>query len=130
MTREEFLKMLIKRKGYNIKDFAALVGIPYTTLLSMLNGSIGGAAVDSVIKICQALNISVETIKDLEIPDDEIDKAHYYINPETAYLAQGLHDNPELRVLMDASKDLSPEDVKIVADLVQRMKKKESGEDE
>lgn len=54
--------------------------------------------------------------------------AQYYINPETVALAQTIHDNPELRILMDASKDLSPEDVKFVADLVQRMKRKESGE--
>ena len=51
----------------------------------------------------------------------------YYSNPETAALAQQIHDNPDLRILMDASKDLAPEDVKFVADLVSRMKKKESG---
>ena len=63
MTREEFLKMLIKQKGYTIKSFAAKIGIPYTSLLSMLNGSIGGAAVESVIKICEELDISVESLK-------------------------------------------------------------------
>ena len=56
------------------------------------------------------------------------DPNSFYIDPETAALAQTIHDNPELRILMDASKDLSPEDVKFVADLVQRMKRKESGE--
>lgn len=52
----------------------------------------------------------------------------YYINPETAALAQEIHDNPDLRILMDASRDLSPEDVKFVAEMVQRMKKKERGD--
>lgn len=63
MTREEFIKNLIKERGFNIKSFAAHIGIPYTSLLSMLNNSIGGAAVETVIKICEELNISVESLK-------------------------------------------------------------------
>lgn len=129
MTREEFLKLLIKKKGYTIKDFAAFIGMPYTTLLSMLNGSIGGAAVESVIKICRALGISVETLQVSDISDSEIETiSGYYLNPETAKLAQEIHDDPELRILMDASRDLEPEDIKTIVELVKRMKKKERGE--
>ena len=51
MTREEYIKGLIKDRGKNIKEFSADIGIPYTTMLSMLK-NLGGAAVDSVIKIC------------------------------------------------------------------------------
>lgn len=63
LTREEFIKNLIKERGFNIKSFAAHIGIPYTSLLSMLNNSIGGAAVETVIKICEELNIPVEALK-------------------------------------------------------------------
>lgn len=55
--------------------------------------------------------------------DEEEQRSTYYLNPETAQLAQELHDNPDLRILMDASKKLSPEDIKFVMDLVNRMKK-------
>lgn len=55
--------------------------------------------------------------------DEEEQRSTYYLNPETAQLAQELHDNPDLRILMDASKNLSPEDIKFVMDLVNRMKK-------
>ncbi len=55
--------------------------------------------------------------------DEEEQRSTYYLNPETAQLAQELHDNPELRILMDASKKLSPEDIRFVMDLVNRMKK-------
>lgn len=103
--------------------------MPYTTLLSMLNGSIGGAAVESVIKICKALGISVETLQVSDISDSEIETiSGYYLNPETAKLAQEIHDDPELRILMDASRDLEPEDIKTIVELVKRMKKKERGE--
>lgn len=55
--------------------------------------------------------------------DEEEQRSTYYLSPETAQLAQELHDNPDLRILMDASKNLSPEDIKFVMDLVNRMKK-------
>lgn len=63
MTREEYIKNLIKENGYNIKSFALAIGVPYSTLLTMLNGSIGGAAVETVIKICDKLNIPVENLR-------------------------------------------------------------------
>lgn len=55
--------------------------------------------------------------------DDNEDRQTYYLNPETAQLAQEIHDNPDLRILMDASRKLSPDDIKFVVDLVSRMKK-------
>lgn len=48
----------------NIKEFSSLVKIPYSTVLSMLNNNIGGAAVDNVIKICKELGVNVEALQD------------------------------------------------------------------
>ena len=48
-----------------MKDFAKIINMPYTTLLSILNGSIGGAAMDNVLKICGALNIRIEDLNNL-----------------------------------------------------------------
>ena len=49
MTREDYIKSLIKAQGYTLKAFAQEINMPYTTLLSILNGSIGGAAMDNVL---------------------------------------------------------------------------------
>ena len=62
LTREDYIKSLIKSHGYNLKEFAKLIHMPYTTLLSILNGSVGGAAMDNVLKICYALNIKIEDL--------------------------------------------------------------------
>lgn len=45
----------------------------------------------------------------------------YYIDAETRALAQELHDNPELSVMLDAYKALSPRDAKLVMEMVRRM---------
>ena len=62
MTREDYIKSLIKSHGYTLKAFSQQISMPYTTLLSILNGSIGGAAMDNVLKICHALNVRIEEL--------------------------------------------------------------------
>ncbi len=61
--RELYIKKLIKEQGLTVKDFATKIGIPYSTILSMLNGSIGGTAIDTVVKICQNLNITINELQ-------------------------------------------------------------------
>ena len=92
----------------------------------MLNGSIGGAAVESVIKICEELDISVESLKNEEIGSPQ----GYYLNSETSKMAQELYDNPGMMILFDAAKNVSAEDLKLAAEIVARMKKKEEHNDE
>ena len=65
VTREDYIKSLIKSHGYTLKAFAQQISMPYTTLLSILNGSIGGAAMDNVLKICNALSIRIEDLEQI-----------------------------------------------------------------
>ena len=52
----------------------------------------------------------------------------YYTNPETAKVAQEIFDNSDLRILFDAAKDSSPEQLKLAAEMLRQFKKT-SGED-
>lgn len=62
MNREDFLKKIIKQQGYNLKDFAFSIDMPYTTLLSIVNKSVGGASLDNILKICNGLGICVDDL--------------------------------------------------------------------
>lgn len=53
---------------------------------------------------------------------------HYYIDPETAMLAQELKDNPQYRALLDSSKKLKPEGIKEVMKFIDYQLSKEKGE--
>ena len=67
MTMENFIKDLIKQKGYSLKDFANLVEIPITTLHSALQkDKFGGTALRNVIKICKGLNIQIKDLEECE----------------------------------------------------------------
>ena len=49
------------------------------------------------------------------------DVAPYYTDPETARLAQEVASDPDIRLLMDAKRDLSPEDMKVIIDMAKRL---------
>lgn len=49
----------------------------------------------------------------------------YYINPETAAVAQQIFENKELRLLFDAAADATPEDLQLVHQMLLALKAKE-----
>lgn len=124
------IKEIIKTRrlalGLTLKDVANAVGVSEGTVSRWEAGNITNMKRNRIAALAKVLQIPPSVIMGWE--NSTKDPNSFYIDPETAALAQTIHDNPELRILMDASKDLSPEDVKFVADLVQRMKRKESGE--
>ena len=69
MNKTELIRQLINDSRLNLKAFAKKADIPYTTLRSMLERGIENASVNNVIKICKALNISIEYLYDMEKTD-------------------------------------------------------------
>lgn len=65
MERALILKQLIQDKGYNLKEFALHAGIPYTTLVNILNRGVSKAGFLNVVKICEALGITVEQLEQM-----------------------------------------------------------------
>ena len=52
----------------------------------------------------------------------------YYINDETASIAQDIFENKELRLLFDAAKDAQAEDLQTVHQMLIALKRKERGD--
>lgn len=59
--------------------------------------------------------------------EDESEQG-YYTDPEVAEYAEELRTNPKYRLLFDASKDLSKEDIDFVVDMIERLKAREGKE--
>ena len=54
----------------------------------------------------------------------------YYLNEETAKVAQEIFENKELRVLFDAARDANPEDLRTTYDMLMALKRKEQNTDD
>lgn len=63
--RAKVLSDLIEKKGYSRRAFAEKAGIPATTLQSILTRGVGRASIDTVIKVCKELGITVEEMERL-----------------------------------------------------------------
>lgn len=126
MGIKENIRLLREKYNLSQKDLALIAGVSDKAVSTWENGS-KEPRMGAIQRIADHFGLKKSNI----IEDDGLlGIPSYYTNPETAALAQEIHDNPDLRILMDASRDLSPEDVKFVAEMVQRMKKKERGEDD
>lgn len=63
--RTEVIERLIDETGLSKKAFAESIGLPPTTLRSMLSRGVGNASVDNVIKVCKGLGITTEDLETL-----------------------------------------------------------------
>lgn len=98
--------------------------------LGFSNGSISkwrnsAPTTERLQKIADYFGVSIDYLMTGE--EKEGDK--YYLNEETSEMAQAIFENPDLRVLFDAAKDATSEDLKTTYDMLMALKRKERGED-
>lgn len=67
--RTEFIAKLIDQRGSR-RSFADEIGIPKSTLQSMIERGIGRASIDTVLKVCKALGITTEQLEAVERGED------------------------------------------------------------
>ena len=77
-------------------------------------------------KIADYFGVTVDYLMTGE--EKEGDK--YYLNDDTAAMAQKLFENKDLKVLFDAAQDATPEDLKTTYDMLMALKRKERGDDD
>lgn len=70
--RTEIIERLISETGLSKKAFAEKIGIPPTTLRSMLSRGIGNATVDNVIKVCRGLGITTDQLEKMAYGEEDI----------------------------------------------------------
>lgn len=67
MSREEFLRTIIEDRYGSLRAFTKNIGMPYTTLVSILKRGIGNTSVDNILKICKYLGIPPESLYEDDI---------------------------------------------------------------
>ena len=121
MTREDYLKMLIKKHGSQRK-FAQYIGMPPATLFSILR-NVGGASIDNIAKICKGLGIMADDL--VRIGEDRFESHKGdYTDREAAEFAKYLRTRPGARMLFSAAKDISREDMKKAVEYIELLKLK------
>ena len=76
--------------------------------------------VDKLKSLANFFRINMSDLTDEA--DEKFQQDTYYIDPETAKVAQAIFDDSDLHALFDAAQDSKPEDLKMAADLLRRLK--------
>lgn len=124
MSFNEALKKARKAKGLTQDDVAQALGTKNTTVSNWENG-VSRPDVDTLVSLCRLYGISPNDI--LEYYNDDLLDAeqHYYLDPEAAEIAQEVQQRPELKILFDASRKVSADDLELVINMIDRLKKNE-----
>lgn len=119
MTLRERIKELCKQKRISINKLEIACGFA-RGYVSKLDKSTPNS--DKLQKIADYLGVSLDYL----INGSE----KYYLNDETASIAQDIFENKDLRLLFDAARDADPEDLEAVHSMLLALKRKERSYEE
>jgi len=114
----EIFAKLLADKNIKAIDVSKATGINSAVFSEWKKGK-SSPKVDKLQKIADYFDVPLEYLVTGKMSNKNED---YYLDPETHKLAQEIYDNPEYRVLFDASRKLSPEDIQFVIDMINKMK--------
>ena len=118
---KERIKSLCKDYGISMNKLEETLGFG-TGYISKLGNSTPNAT--KIKKIADYFNVSVDYL----MTGNESDTEKYYLNDETAQVAQEIFENKELKALFDVQKDMDPDDLKALHSMALALKRKERGD--
>lgn len=125
MSEQEFNQIFAKNLKRYMDEYeltqvelAKRLNVTTATLYNWLN-AIKTPRMSKVDAMCEIFHCKRT---DLIVSDQENGQTEYYIDRETAEIAQELKDNPDLKALMDSSKKLSPEHLKQAIRIIETFK--------
>lgn len=118
---EKFENLRIE-KGVSAYEIAKAIGVPSGMFTNWKAGRYTPKA-DKMQKIADYFGVPLSYFYDAD------DGEHYYLDKATRDAAEELRTNKELRLLFDAGRDASPEDLRTVHQMLLALKRKESRDD-
>jgi transcriptional regulator with XRE-family HTH domain len=106
--------------GLSQEDLAIKMGYKSRSTINKIESGAVDIARNKIEKFAEVLNTTPAYLMDWNDTPKE-----YYIDPEVSEYAQAVKDNPNLRILFDASKDMSKDDIDFVVNMIEGLKKRE-----
>lgn len=116
MEFKDVLKNLRKARGLSQIELAAKLGVS-PALIGMYETGQRKPSFEMEEAIGDFFNVSTDYLRGRESGSE------YYLDPHVAQLAEEMSSKPGLRVLFDASRDLSEESLKMFAQMIDTFKK-------
>ena len=114
----EVYEELRRQRGVRDTEVAKATGIPQSTFSDWKKGK-SKPKMEKLEKIADFFGVTVRYLMTGQEKEEQ-----YYQDIQTALLAQRMREDENLRILFDAAKDASPEDLKTVSDMLLLLKKR------
>ena len=126
MSEQEFNIIFSKNLRYYLDindktqaDLAKYLGVSTAAVNTWCKG-LKNPRMDKVDAICTYFNIKRSDL--MEDKSDAERSESYYLNEDAKDMAQFLYDNPEYKVLFDATRKVKKEDIDFVKQMLDRFK--------
>lgn len=107
--------------GLTQQQLADRLGYKSKATINKIEAGINGISQRRIVDFAHALNTTIEYLMEMD-GVEESQQHKYYFNDETAKVAQEIFDSSDLHALFDAARNSKPEDLKMAADLLRRLK--------
>lgn len=122
----EVFEQLLQRNGVTPYKVAKEAGVTQTALSNWKSGK-STPTTKTLQKIADYFDVTIDYLMSGE---EKEGGEKYYINDETAAIAQDIFENKELRLLFDTARDTEPEDLIAVHNMLLALKRKERRNDD
>lgn len=125
MCLGENIRFLRTKKGYSQDDIANMLGYKSFTTIQKWESGVSEPPLKALKKLSEIFNIDMNDLatKKLSYNTNE-DNNVYYLDDDARDMAQFLYENPDYKVLFDASRKVKKEDIQLVKEMIDRMSNK------
>lgn len=119
------LRYLRKKNGWSQELLAEKLGYKSFTTIQKWESGVSEPSVSTVKTIASMFDVSMDELVNHDLESgygyQTISDKSYYLDPEAAEMAQELYERPEMKVLFDASRKATKEDIEQVAEILKRL---------
>jgi len=132
MTEKEFNQLFAENLNYYMSktgttraELAKLLNVSVTSVANWCN-ALKTPRMDKVDRICAHFGIKrSDLMSDASADQTSGQTEGYYFDDEAAELAQEIYEDPELRVLLKAKRDLSKDDMEVIVNMIKALQAKD-----
>lgn len=114
----EIFEQLLQKHGVTPYKVSKETGVTQTSLSNWKNGR-NSPSTKNLKKIADYFNVPLDYLTTGKMPEST---DGYYFDDDAKDMAQFMFENPEYKVLFDASRKVKKEDIKFVKEMIDRMR--------
>ena len=109
-----------KELGITQEELAQKLGYKNKSTIAKIENGTNDIVQSKVVEFAKALDTTVAALMGWDDTEPEQEE-HYYLDDDAREMAEFMFNNPDYKVLFDASRKVKKEDIEFVRQMIERM---------